>query len=182
MKLNKIFSMIIMLALFTGTAAKAQSTYPRPQDNIMQMLNLSSSYYGTVNSNTVNTQKDTAKGTTIYLNTCKWTSTSVPKGYAYTGPIVNSGIQGYQSAAIEVSTWKTNALTPTITVTPQQSANGVTWATVPGVTVATLSPTSTTVPTTVAFNFTELFSLNYRVQIAATDTGSVQAFIYTKHK
>ena len=169
---------IVMILCFCGSL---NAQYIKPPDRVGQMWNTSNTYYGTANSSTLYQQKDTAKGATIYLTVSKWTITA---SYTWAGPIVPLALNGTGTLAMDVATYKTAVLTPTITVTPQQSATGLSWdwAPVPGVTVATLSPTSTTTSTTVAFNITDATAQFYRLAIAATDTGCVQAYFNFKPK
>lgn len=137
------------------------NTIPYPSAQTGQLLNLSSSRLYPTN--------DTSNAGTLYLTTAKYGSTGVPALY----PIQGDGTISFVISALKAQT--TTTTNPTVTVTPQASMDGVIWATIPGITVATLTPTSATVPVTTMFEFTYNYAQYYRFLNSVTDTASVKS-------
>jgi hypothetical protein len=160
----KRFLLALICAIFS-TVAFGQTA---PADIYGQMFNLSNTYYGTYNG--VKMVKDTANGGTVSLQVGVFKK----NGTTFTGPYLWS-YSGRGTVTLEAAVYRVGTLTPTITVTPQQSIFDSTWAQIPGTTIATLSPTSRTVPLTTAFNIATSPSRNYRLLLTVIDTCSVHA-------
>jgi len=134
--------LLFILLAFAGTA-QAQSPASNGVDNWSQMWNTSSTYYGTVTTSNLGTQKDTTSGTTaLYLTTSTW------NGSTFAAMPVNG--DGYGELFVRV---KKVTGTDTITLTPVVSDDGVTYSALTGQTPIVLTPTSLTVAVGCSFQF-----------------------------
>jgi len=138
------------------------------------MWNISNTYYGTVNATTVGNQLDTINGATGYFTSSYWKSNY---DSARLSPLVRDG-----NLALDITCLRGGASTPTVTVTPQQSGDGITWCTIPGITVATLTPSSLTVPTTTAFNFLDIYGRFERLMVTSVNAAGCAAHLTYKQK
>lgn len=183
---------LLFLALSSLTlATQAQTTAPfsNTYASYSQMWNIANVYrnapyltrYATSVSTNLGTQKDTTSGT-IYL----YTST-LGKGKVNADTFIVAPIDGYYNISFLTSCLKasaTSSLNPVCTITIQGSFDGINWANIPGVAVATLTPTSLTVPVTQKWEIpvvstSAAFSRYWRGKFAvATDTAVVQLFDY----
>lgn len=148
--------------LFSASVATSfgQASNPSPYVELGQMLNLSNTY--------ANKTNDTAFGATLYLTSASRSSTT---GLGVAKPVI-----GYGPISFTVCALKGAVVNPTVTVTPQRSYDNVHWHNIPGVTVATLTPTSTTTEATTAFDFSTNYGNYYRVKLTTTDTVGLRAF------
>lgn len=129
------------------------------------MLNTSNTHANCVN--------DTSTGT-IYLYTSKYDPTTFLPAVT---PVIGTGTISFIVSALHAST--TSTVNPTVTTTPQGSFDGVRWATIPGVTVSTLTPTSASVAVTTKWEFTANNSLYYRLKnVVTNDTASITGYYY----
>lgn len=152
--MRKFFSIFLLLAL--PLVAPAQST--RPYSNVVesysQLWNLAATYRG-VSGSTLGSQLDSLFSGSLYLSTASFGS-----GSFALAPLPNgTGSLSVWSSVLKAST--TTTVTATATLTPEGSPDGTHWATLPGITVATLTTTSRTVPATTLFVF----------PVASTTTG-----------
>lgn len=163
--MKKIFLFLSLVCLTLNV--KAQSYAPGP-DIRSQMWNTSNTYYGTVNTVTLGKQLDTVTNATKFFSISNWNS------YNYDSARANAiTTKGYISFGF--SCLKGGASTDTVTVTIQQSPDGINdWADIPGITALTVYPTSLTVPVTGAFNFTDAFSRFYRAKATAIAAASIR--------
>ncbi len=138
-----------------------------------QMYNVSNVY-----NNISSTGKfiDTVYGATAYIGTTRLLKGSVNADTFNYAPVFGYGTISLTASALQAN----GGLTPTINVTPQKSFDGNVWVNVPGATVATLTPTSTTVPSTVNWEFSIKYADYYRLKCVVTDTASLQCFYYAQ--
>lgn len=157
--MKKIFAII---ALLFSVSTFAQNSNPAPYSLFGQMLNTSNSYAYATN--------DTSTGT-LYLYTSKYNSSGLP---AVT-PVIGTGTISFVVSTLKGST--TSTVNPTVTTTPQASFDGTNWATIPGVTVSTLTPTSASVAVTTMWEFSDNYGLYYRLKnVVTNDTASIKAW------
>lgn len=168
--MKRIYCFLITL-LLCATAMAQSSTNP---DYFSQMWNISNTYYGTVNVNTVGNQLDTINGATGYFTSSYWKGTY---DSARLSPLYRDGNLG-----MDITCLRAGASTATVTVTPQQSGDGITWCTIPGITVATLTPSSLTVPVTTAFNFLDIYEKYYRFMVTTVNAAGCAAHLTYKQK
>lgn len=155
-----LFAVLMILVI----SAKAQVSNPYPYAEFGYMPNLSNTYPNATN--------DTIKNTTAYFTTGKYGTNGLP----VKNPTFGTGTISFVVSALKAQT--TTTVSPVVTVTPQASFDGTNWATIPAVTVATLTPTSASVAVTTMFEFTANYAPYYRMKIAATDTASVKNWFY----
>lgn len=166
------------LLAIAGAALISWTTkpYTNHYEVYSQMWNVSSVYYNTPTASNLGTQLDTAKGTTIYLSVSAFNpigSHSSTDTFDYIALPKGQGTVSYTISALRAA-----VLTPTVLVTPQVSFDGIVWAPVPGVTVATLTPSSLTVASTYNYQFSTKYAPFGRLKCVATDTASLQAWYY----
>ena len=173
------FLLVAMISTFTTPTAKAQSVtpYASKYEAYSQMWNVTSEYYQTATPANLGTQLDTVVNTaTVNLTTSRHYFTG---NYQGGDTVQTAPVNGTGAITLTASVLKASG-TPTVTVTAQMSPDGVNWAQIPGTTVATLSPTSTTVPVTTVFYFRDKQEKFYRLQYSGSASSSVaiQAFFY----
>lgn len=160
LRLSRIGYMIAILLLVLSAFASPPPVYAQgsavPFYNKLeaygQFINLGNTYYGTISSSSgLGVQKDTATNTTkLTLSTAALNYTIGNIQFGDYPPVVN-----VDSFTLDNVTGKGNfnivaqgllcTGSPTVTVTPQMSLNGVNgWVQIPGTTVQTVVPTSLT--------------------------------------
>lgn len=141
----------------------AQKLSLSPYVDGAQLLNLSNTYASASN--------DTSGPGTLYLTSAMYsTTTALP----VKSQVIGSGTISFIASVLkaQITTTTTNAV---VAITPQASFDGVNWASIPGVTVATLTPTSATVATTTMFEFSANYAPYYRLKNSITvDTASIK--------
>jgi hypothetical protein len=167
--MKRLLFVFLSVLCFAAPSVHGQTSVPSP--NVLaapytiygQMLNLSNTHPG---------QRNDTLTSTGYLSTAYFSnSTNLPVKY----PAFGSGPFSLQVAGLKASTVSTT--TATIQVTPEGSFDGVTWASIPGVTTATLSCTSRTVAVTSAWSWSENYFNYYRVKgVVGADTISLKAY------
>jgi hypothetical protein len=191
-------NLIFFLALCSSYFATAQN-YLVP-DKAGQFWNTSNGYYGTINANTIDAGNslDTANNTTIYLYQSDWDRTGryafdsarvLQKNTSGSGPYYlpySRGLNGpgtLSMTAILLKASITSTVTPSVVITPEQSPNGSTgWVAIPGVTAATVTPSSRSVTSSTTFNIADTYQKYLRAKIVSTDTASVKVFYNFKPK
>lgn len=183
--MKKVFSALCALLFVAATYAQTPMTATSGQ-----LWNVSSAYYGTINANTVGacTAIDTAKGTTVYLSIASWLTTGTnmydsarvvnrAKGTYRPVPFTSGLPTGRGTISLNINAYKAAVNNPTVVITAQESANGVDgWVTVPGVSVQTITPTSTSTETVGVFNISEAYNKYYRVKVTTADTAKFRGF------
>ena len=158
--------LFFLLAIVLTIGANAQVSNPYPYAEFGYMPNLSNTH--------PNATLDTVSATTAYFTTGKYQTNGMP----VKNPTFGTGTISFVVSALKAQT--TTTVSPTVVITPQMSfdGNSNSWANVPSVTVATLTPTSATVPVTTAYTFSANYAPYYRMKITTTDTASVKNWFY----
>jgi len=169
-----------------------------------QLWNVANGYYGTINANTVDASValDSIFATTKVFYLAEWyripasgitpydsarilkinKSGSGPYYQPYTWGYTGKGTLSITAQCYKAST--SNTVTPTVTVTPVQSPDGIVgdYVTIPGITVATLSPTSRTASANCTFNQLDIYQRYFGVSVTVTDSASCRILFNIKAK
>jgi hypothetical protein len=178
----KFFLSAIALALAVSAFGQGSTApYSNAQETYSQLWNLSNVYRNTVTAANLGTQLDSINSGTIYVSTAKWGTGIANSDTFKLAPLPNgTGSLNVWASMLKASVLS-NTVVATATFTPQSSPDGTHWANIPGVTVATLTTSSKTVPETTMFSFPITstttggkFGKYFRVKITNTaDTLSV---------
>jgi len=162
--------LLTALLLLVGFASYAQNSWYSPYSNTFetytQLWNLSNVYYNGVTSANLGNQLDTATdATALYLTTAQWGTGTVNSDTFRVAPINGSGTIHFEITSLKCTG------TPTVTVTIEESSNGVSgWSTVAGTSALTFNPSSLTVSTSQAYDLSVKYCKYYRVKVLGTGT------------
>lgn len=175
--LSKKFGSLLLVLAIMGTICF--SSYLKPGnsgmiENWAQMLNTSNSYYGTWAANNGNLIDTVVNTGTIDLVVAKR-----QKGVSQTDTFTADHINGIGTISLTAVVLKCTG-SPTVICTPEESLDGINYAAIPGATVYTISPTSTTVPIVVKWPGLGKYDRHYDVHLSGStsSTFSVQAQYY----
>lgn len=150
----------------SGTAtAYSYSPYVSKFTAYSQMWNISSVYFNSVTVSNIGNQLDTLINTaTLQLSTSRWGT-----GFVNADTFTYAPVNGVGSITLSANGLKCTG-SPTVTIFPERSADGIHWAPITGVVTVTVVPTSLTVPVEAEFTFTDNRVGFYRLNI--TGSGS----------
>lgn len=171
-----LFAITMLLAASVSFGQGSRTPYFNKWEAYSQMWNVSSTtwYYGTVTSSNLGNQLDTgASGADVVLSS---SYISFSLGVVNTDTAILTPINGFGIIEFNLSCLKASATTCTVTATVQSSPDGLTnWATVPGVTTATVVCASTTVPLPAKWCMTYNYDRFYRVYVTGDGSHAYSA-------
>lgn len=170
---------IFLLCLISISVASFAQGYTKPRSNTYevysQMWNTSNTYYSTPTAANLGTQKDTSGAATVYLYTAALQSNGTFS--------VSAVPDGSGTISFTAAVWKgqkvTTTVNPLVVITPQASFDGIIFATIPGVTAASLTPTSGVYANmlTTKFDYTAKQGNFFRMKLVITvDTAAFQSW------
>jgi len=171
----KHIAFLIYFALTAFGASAQLLPFQNTYEKYSPMWDVTNVYRQVSTSTNLGTQIDTFKGTTGYLWTATFGTTARGTDTFTASPINGTGSITFTFNALKAGIVAT--ATPTVIVTPEHSATGVTgsFAPIPGQTSYTLNPTSKTTTANGSFTLTYKTNRFYRLKFACTDTAAVQA-------
>lgn len=174
-----LFMLILLISTLITPTARAQSVTPygNKNESYSQMWLLGNNYFQTATPANLGTQLDTVVNTaTVNLTTSKHQFTG---NYQGLDTVLTYPVTGTGAITLTASVLKCTG-SPTVTVTPQMSPDGVNWTTIPGAVTATVVPTSLTIPVTTSFYYRDKQEKYMRLSYtgSGSSTVSIQAFFY----
>ena len=200
--ISRLFASALLMIVMISTAATviAQPTsvsWPQrkpfsnlPTEMYSQMWNIASTnwYFGTV---TINGGSKTPTGSNLgrqldtSANSLSLAYSQLTSGTVNEDTAIAQSLPGYGNVILTASLYSVTG-TPTVTVTPMSSSDGWIWSQIPGTTIATLTPTtsSTTTSTsaTVKYSLPAIQCTDRFVELLITGDGtnsySARAHVY----
>ena len=186
--MKRILFLLAFVSIITASFAQVTTPVKGPTAQYSQMWNTSSYYYNTVTAATqLGAQIDTITNVaSINLVTSQLFFTDAGKLASYTlsnaptkvlstfvnnDTVIVTPLDGSGQVVLTCEVYKCTG-TDTVIITPISSSDGVYWATIPGATAVTVTPTSLTVPIITKFKYDTKPDKYLGVQVSNQKTSS----------
>lgn len=167
--------LFFLLILSTFTASAQRLPFNNQLEAESQLWYTGNVYFNTPTSANLGQQLDTVTNTaTLNLYSSQfffnYKQSVVNADTALPAPV--GGGTGWGAITLTSQVYKCTG-TPTVTVTPISSSDGIVWAQIPGTTVATVVPTSLTIPLITKFSITTVTDRYYGLQITGSGSSTI---------